>query len=123
MTSAESSNGADRHWAERHGSDNHGAYQDGAEYIDAEVVEPATSPDFTPTVHGPTVEEATGYSESGVPTFDFVRDKIEHRTATADGRQVLAEAGHEATELDDAMAKRDEAAKSKLDEIRRSMGL
>lgn len=52
-----------------------------------------------------------------------MRDKIEHRTATADGGQVLAETGTAAAELDEAMAKRDEAAKSKLDEIRRSMGL
>ncbi|GAA4679762.1 hypothetical protein [Gordonia humi] len=88
--------------------------------IDAEIV---PSPDVTPTVAAPSIEDVTGYTESGVPTFDFVRDKIEHRTATADGGQVLAETGTAAAELDEAMAKRDEAAKSKLDEIRRSMGL
>ncbi|MCF8570670.1 hypothetical protein L5G32_10360 [Gordonia sp. HY002] len=100
-----------------------GADRDEADYLDAEIVESSTSPDFTPNVHAPTVEDVTGYTESGVPTFDFVRDKIEHRTATADGGQVLSEGGREAAELDDAMAKRDEAAKSKLDEIRKSMGL
>ncbi|WOC13855.1 hypothetical protein [Gordonia sp. MP11Mi] len=100
-----------------------GAAEGEPDYIDAEIVEAATSPDFTPTVHAPTVEEVTGYTESGVPTFDFVRDKIDHRTATADGGQFLAESGPEAAVLDEAMAARDDAAKRKLDEIRKSMGL
>ncbi|MCF8611130.1 hypothetical protein L5G28_13335 [Gordonia sp. HY285] len=93
------------------------------EYIDAEIVEAVSSPDFTPTVHAPSAEEVTGYTDSGVPTFDFVRDKIEHRTATADGGQFLAESGQEAAAIDEAMAARDDAAKRKLDEIRKSMGL
>jgi len=88
--------------------------------IDAEIV---PSPDVAPAVAAPSFEDVTGYTEAGVPTFDFVRDKIEHRTATADGGQVLAETGPEAARLDRSTAERDEAAKSKLDEIRKSMGL
>ena len=92
------------------------------EPIDAEVVPPPASPDFTPAVHAPTFDEVTGYTESGVPTFDHVRDKIEQRTATSIGGRELAEAGREAATLDEQMARRDEAAKNKLDEIRKSMG-
>ena len=88
--------------------------------LDAEIV---PAPDFTPSVQAPSFEEVTGYTEAGVPTFDHVRDKIEPRTATAIGGQELAESGREAAALDEAMAKRDEAAKDKLAEIRKSMGL
>lgn len=88
--------------------------------VDAEIV---PSPEGTPTVDAPSYEEVTGYTEAGVPTFDHVRDKIEQRTATAIGGQELAEMGEEAAALDEAMAKRDEAAKDKLAEIRKSMGL
>ncbi|NLG46008.1 hypothetical protein [Gordonia sp. (in: high G+C Gram-positive bacteria)] len=90
------------------------------EPIDAEIV---PAPDFTPSVRAPSFEEVTGYTEAGVPTFDHVRDKIEQRTATAIGSQELAEMGKEAAAADEAMAKRDEAAKNKLAEIRKSMGL
>ncbi|WP_161896752.1 hypothetical protein [Gordonia spumicola] len=93
---------------------------DDLEPIDAEIV---PSPDFTPTVNAPSFEEVTGYTEAGVPTFDHVRDKIEKRTTTAIGGQELSEAGAEAAALDEAMAARDEAAKRKLDELRKSMGL
>ncbi|GAB2756269.1 hypothetical protein [Amycolatopsis magusensis] len=63
------------------------------------------------------------YTSGGVPNFDFVRDKIEKRSATADGATELAGLGGEETveSLDKKLADRDEAAKSKLDEIRRSM--
>ncbi|WP_132991468.1 hypothetical protein [Gordonia zhaorongruii] len=94
-----------------------------SEPIDAEIVESVGSPDLAPDVDAPTVEDVTGYTATGVPTFDFVRDKIEHRTTTAIGRQELAEMGRESAALDDAMAERDKAAQNKLDEIRKSMGL
>ncbi|MBM7367241.1 hypothetical protein [Gordonia hydrophobica] len=97
-----------------------GSASDDDAIVDAEIV---SAPDFTPTVTGPSYEEVTGYTEAGVPTFDHVRDKIEQRTATAIGAQELAEAGKEAAAIDEAMAKRDAAAKDKLAEIRKSMGL
>ncbi|EGD55997.1 hypothetical protein [Gordonia neofelifaecis] len=91
------------------------------EPIDAEIV-PA-SDDFTPSVRAPSYEDVTGYTEAGVPTFDHVRDKIEKRTATAIGSEELSEMTPEAQALDEAMADRDAAAKKKLEEIRKSMGL
>ncbi|MGW0035907.1 PspA domain-containing protein [Gordonia sp. NPDC003376] len=62
------------------------------------------------------------YSERGVPTFDFVRDKIESRIATAIGSQELAESTPEGQSVDEMMRSRDEAAKKRLAEIRKSMG-
>lgn len=62
------------------------------------------------------------YSEAGVPSFDFVRDKIEKRISTAIGSEVLAESSTEGQQADEALRKRNEAAKKKLDEIRKSMG-
>ncbi|AUH68862.1 hypothetical protein ACE11G_07620 [Gordonia sp. PS3] len=89
------------------------------EPLDAEIV----PPDSAPPVQAPSYEDVTGYTPAGVPTFDHVRDKIEQRTATAIGSQELSEMSAEAEALDDAMAKREEAAKKKLEELRRSMGL
>lgn len=65
---------------------------------------------------------ATDYTDAGVPTFDFVRDKIDHRVATAEGAQELAKATPEGVGTDEALRERDEAARRKLDEIRKSMG-
>ncbi|WLP90544.1 hypothetical protein [Gordonia sp. NB41Y] len=62
------------------------------------------------------------YTEGGVPTFDFVRDKIENRIATAIGSQELAESTPEGQSVDEMMRARDEAAKKRLEEIRKSMG-
>lgn len=105
-------------------SGSHSPGEDGiadADILDAEIV-PAPD-DFTSSVQAPSFEEVTGYTEAGIPTFDHVRDKIEHQAATALGGQELAEAGRQATALDEAMAQRDDAAKDKLAEIRKSMGL
>ncbi|MCM3897412.1 MULTISPECIES: hypothetical protein [Gordonia] len=99
------------------------------ELLDADVVEtpsptstsPAsTSPAYT-TISSPTHIDPD-YSEQGVPSFDFVRDKIEKRISTAIGSQELAEGTPEGQGVDDMMRKRDEAAKKKLEEIRKSMG-
>lgn len=92
------------------------------EVIDGEVL-PSSSP--TPgSVDDPFIPPLPDpdYTEAGVPTFDFVRDKIEGRISTAIGSQELAEAGKEGQQVDEMMRKRDEAAKKKLDEIRKSMG-
>lgn len=62
------------------------------------------------------------YTDAGVPTFDFVRDKIENRISTAIGSQELAEESPEGQQVDEMMRKRDEAAKKRLEEIRKSMG-
>jgi len=63
------------------------------------------------------------YSEGGVPSFDFVRDKIENRYTTSVGAGEVAGLGteHTADALDKQIADRDQAAKDRLAEIRRSM--
>lgn len=61
------------------------------------------------------------YTESGVPSFDFVRDRIENRYATALGSTELAGETPEAAAFEEKLADRDRAAKDKLEEIRRSM--
>lgn len=61
------------------------------------------------------------YTQAGVPTFDYVRDRLERRIATADGAQELARETPEGRSVDEQFAERDKAAKAKLDEIRRSM--
>lgn len=67
-------------------------------------------------------EAITGYTEDGSPTFDHIRDKIEQRAATAIGAEELAEMTPEAHEARKAFDDREEAARKKLDEIRKSMG-
>jgi phage shock protein A len=63
------------------------------------------------------------YSRAGVPTFDYVRDRIENRFATAVGATELAGLGGEQdiASLDKKLAERDKAARDKLAEIRRAM--
>ena len=63
------------------------------------------------------------YSESGVPGFDFVRDKIENRYTTSLGSTDVAGLGTENTAeaLDKKIADREQAGKDRLAEIRRSM--
>lgn len=100
---------ADTEWRERPMT---GAQGDDSEVVDAEVVEEPT----------PVVPPAD-YSESGVPSFDYVRDRIEARVNTSGGSVELASAGPEAKSLDEQQAEREEAGRAKLAEIRRSMGL
>ena len=64
------------------------------------------------------------YDVSGVPSFDFVRNKIENRYTTSQGSAELAGLGTENTveALDKKIADREQAGKDRLAEIRRSMG-
>jgi phage shock protein A len=80
------------------------------EPIDAEIVpEPAPSP------------PPTGYTDGGVPTLDYVRDKIEGRYATALGMEELVGETEQARSFDEQEAARKKAAEEKLAEIRRSL--
>jgi hypothetical protein len=97
------------------------------EPIDADVVEDET-PDTAVAVPQPTpgmpftpVEPITDYTESGEPTFDYVRDKIEGRVATSIGSAELAGETRQAADVEDAFTKREQAGKDKLEEIRRAM--
>ena len=82
--------------------------------------------DDTPTealaIPSPPLPEAD-YSEGGVPSFDFVRDKIENRYTTSLGSVDVAGLGTDNTAetLDKKIADRDQAAKDRLADIRRSM--
>ena len=57
----------------------------------------------------------------GVPTFDFVRDRIEGRYATALGSTELAEESETGRSLAQQQEDRDAAARERLAQIRRSM--
>jgi phage shock protein A len=87
--------------------------------LEGELVEDG---DLPATTNPPAAPEAD-YSEGGVPSFDFVRERIENRFTTATGATELAGLGGEDTveSLDKKLAERDEAARDKLAEIRRSM--
>lgn len=88
--------------------------------VDGEIV------DETPTaalaVPAPPLPDPD-YSEGGVPSFDFVRDKIENRYQTSLGSVELAGLGTDTTAetLDKQIADREQAAKDRLAEIRRSL--
>ena len=61
------------------------------------------------------------YDEAGVPSFDYVRDRIENRVATAIGSAELASETPEGASVEQQMAERERAGREKLEEIRRSM--
>ncbi|HEY2224766.1 hypothetical protein [Actinomycetospora sp.] len=75
-----------------------------------------------PVVGDPVAPVSTDYTAEGVPTFDFVRDRIEGRAATAEGRGVLDAETPEGRTLAQQEADRDAAARDRLEQIRRSMG-
>ncbi|MDT7728265.1 MAG: hypothetical protein QOI21_4841 [Actinomycetota bacterium] len=89
--------------------------------VDAELVED-TTPVTPPATIAPDVPEAD-YTEAGVPSFDYVRDRIEKRFTTSVGATELAGLGGEQdiASLDKKLAERDKAARDKLAEIRRAM--
>lgn len=61
------------------------------------------------------------YTDAGVPTMDYVRDKIEGRYGTALGSTELAEATGAAEQQRNAVAERERLAKEKLAELRRQV--
>lgn len=80
------------------------------EPTDAQIVPPATPQPPTPD-----------YDERGVPSLDYMRDKIEGRFTTSLGSTELAESTPEARSLEQQQAEREKAAKAKLDQIRRTL--
>ena len=87
------------------------------EPIDAEIVEPSATPAVPPPAPPP-----ADYDEHGVPSFDYVRDKIEGRYATSLGAAELVEDTAAAHTVEQQEAERADKAKAKLEEIRRSLG-
>lgn len=74
-----------------------------------------------PPTPWPPVSEAGGYSDSGVPTFDSVRDKVDRRFGTAQGMSELDRQTPTGRSVDEQFAAREEAARERLDRIRRSL--
>jgi len=62
-----------------------------------------------------------GYTTSGVPTFDSVREKIEGRYQTSLGAEELDAESPEGRDVDDQYEARQRAAADRLAEIRKSM--
>ncbi len=63
----------------------------------------------------------TGYSSSGVPTFDSVREKIESRYETSIGAKELDAETPEGRDVDEQFEARQRAAADRLAQIRESM--
>lgn len=86
--------------------------------LDAEIVEDTA---LVPAAPVPNLEP--DYTAGGVPTFDYVRDRIEGRATTAAGATELAGLGTEndVATWDKKLADRDKAGRDKLEEIRRQM--
>jgi hypothetical protein len=100
---------------------------------DAEIVEPAPPPTVPPAgTTGsavvplpdapPPVLPPADYDERGVPSLDYVRNKIEGRWATSLGATELAEDSAAGRDVEQQEADRAAKAKEKLEEIRRSLG-
>jgi hypothetical protein len=104
-----------------------------AEPIEAEVVSSSPTPagSTDPVIEAEIVPDrravpaapapSPDYDDHGVPSFDYVRDKIEGRYATSIGSTELAAETPEGRTVDDQFAERERAAKAKLEEIRRSL--
>ncbi len=69
----------------------------------------------------PAVPPDTGYTESGVPTLEGLRDKIESRYGTALGGTELAAETPEARAAAEQFEDRQRAAAEKLEQIRAAM--
>ena len=83
-----------------------------------DAVEAAAAPAAAP-VPVPPVD--TGYTASGVPTFESVREKIETRYGTALGSAELDAETPEGRSVEEQYEARQRAAHDKLEEIRASM--
>lgn len=69
----------------------------------------------------PQVPSDPGYSDSGVPTFDAVREKIETRYGTALGAAELDAETPERRTVEEQYEARQRAAAERLEQIRASM--
>lgn len=90
---------------------------DQSEPIDAEIVPDPAPPAAVPA----NVPPPSDYDEHGVPSFDYVRDKIEGRYTTSIGATELAAETTEGRSVEQQEAERAEAAAAKLEEIRRTL--
>ena len=82
--------------------------------------EPVTEPEPT-TVAEPVAPVDTGYTPTGVPTFESVREKIETRYGTAIGSAELDAETPEGRTVEEQYDARQRAAAERLAQIRESM--
>jgi phage shock protein A len=82
--------------------------------------EPTPEPD-TATPAAPVEPVDTGYTASGVPTFESVREKIETRYGAAIGAAELDAESPEGRTVEEQYDARQRAAAERLAEIRESM--
>ncbi|NMH92541.1 hypothetical protein HF519_13375 [Pseudonocardia bannensis] len=61
------------------------------------------------------------YTEAGVPSLDYVRERIEGRYARSLGATELADETQQAQSLAEQQAEREKAGRERLEEIRRSL--
>ncbi|MGH3967253.1 MAG: hypothetical protein ACRDTV_03820 [Mycobacterium sp.] len=66
-------------------------------------------------------EPDAGYDDSGVPTFESVREKIENRYQTSIGAAELDAETTEGRSVEEQYRERQQAAADRLAEIRESM--
>ncbi|MGV0792169.1 hypothetical protein [Mycolicibacterium sp. XJ1819] len=71
--------------------------------------------------HGAAEPDEEGYTPSGVPTFESVREKIETRHGTAIGASELAAETPEGRAVEEQYEDRKKAAAERLAQIRESM--
>ncbi|PJE22016.1 MAG: hypothetical protein CK431_18785 [Mycobacterium sp.] len=77
-------------------------------------------PDQPAASSQPTIPDP-GYDDSGVPTFDSVREKIETRFGAAQGAEELAAETTEGRSVEEQYEERQRAAAERLAKIRESM--
>lgn len=91
---------------------------------DEPTPEPEPAAEATPSAApaAPPAEPVdTGYTPSGVPTFDSVREKIETRYGTSIGAAELDAESPEGRTVEEQYDARQRAAAERLAEIRKSM--
>ncbi|MEV6774532.1 hypothetical protein AB0N05_38425 [Nocardia sp. NPDC051030] len=102
--------------------------------LDGQDAQPATPDTFgqvqaTPGASGipvpptgmPVPPGIGGYTSSGVPTFESVRDKVEQRYGTSQGMGELDRQTPVGRSVDEQWDERRKAAKERLEQIRKSM--
>jgi phage shock protein A len=87
---------------------------------DEPTPEPEPAPEAAPGA-APVEPVDTGYTPSGVPTFESVREKIETRYGTSIGAAELDAESRQGRTIEEQYDERQRAAAERLAEIRKSM--
>ena len=87
---------------------------------DEPTPEPEPAPEAAPSA-APVEPVDTGYTSSGVPTFESVREKIETRYGTSIGAAELDAESAQGRTVEEQYDERQRAAAERLAEIRKSL--